>query len=83
MDEVVLLDDAWSGHAIVTSARYGKGRPEGDCPVGDIAEVEGNRPNSLEAFDFIQTEAAIVWSGSGVWLDHMAWVARCRVDLPG
>jgi hypothetical protein len=30
--------------------------------------VEGNRPNSLEAFDFIQTEAAIVWSGSGVWL---------------
>ena len=34
----------------------------------DVAEVEGNRPNSLEAFDFIQTEAAIVWSGSGVWL---------------
>ena len=36
MDEVVLLDDAWSGHAIVTSARYGKGRPEGDCPVGRV-----------------------------------------------
>jgi hypothetical protein len=35
---------------------------------GDIGEVESNRPKSPEAFDFTQTEAAIVWSGSGVCL---------------
>jgi hypothetical protein len=28
--------------------------------------VESNRPKSPEAFDFTKTEAAIVWSGSGV-----------------
>jgi hypothetical protein len=37
---------------------------------GDIAEVESNRPKSPEAFDFTQTEAAIVWSGSGVVPRH-------------
>ena len=30
--------------------------------------MESNRPKSPEAFDFTQTEAAIVWSGSGVCL---------------
>ena len=55
--------------------------------LGDIAEVESNRPNSLEAFDFIQTEAAIVWSGSGVWLgvdaEHPALLKlaiRCSLE---
>jgi hypothetical protein len=36
--------------------------------TGDIAEVEGNWPTLPEVFDRPQTEAAIVWSGSGVWL---------------
>jgi hypothetical protein len=39
-----------------------------ECRVGDTAELESNRPKSLEAFDFTQTEAAIVWSGPGVCL---------------
>jgi hypothetical protein len=48
------------------SGREQKYRP--DCRSGDIAEVESNRPKSPEAFDFSQTEAVIVWSGSGVCL---------------
>ena len=35
--------------------------------VGDEPEVESNRPRSPEAFDFTQTEAAIVW----VWFERL------------
>jgi hypothetical protein len=43
--------------------------------------VESNRPKSPEAFDFTQTEAAIVWCASGVCLE--ASVHRsCRAGGP-